>query len=80
MLSGVPSGVHGTASGPYLRIVLAEFVDVGISEHTGNVCAMPHERPDFSTGSTENQSFSALHEPAVRGAVTVRRPLEDSLW
>jgi len=27
--------------GPYLRIVLAEFVDVGISEHTGKVCAVP---------------------------------------
>lgn len=27
--------------GPYLRIVLAEFVDVGISEHTVKVCAVP---------------------------------------
>jgi hypothetical protein len=34
MLVFVPSGVHLVSVDPYLRLALAEFVDVGISEHT----------------------------------------------
>ena len=48
---------------PYLRFALAEFVDVGISEHTVKVCAMPHERSNSSTRSlthTSSQDSSAV--------------------
>ena len=46
--------------GPYLRIVLAEFVDVGISEHTGDVCAMPRANDQLFDRFT-------LHEVVQRG-------------
>lgn len=48
------SYLAGSASSesPYLRIDLAEFVDVGVSEHTVNVCAMPCANDPIPTQSS----------------------------
>jgi hypothetical protein len=75
-LYAVPSGAPRWSSSPYLRLVLAEFVDVGISEHTEKVCAMPHERQIFRT-SPQSQSFRAGH---FRVAPTFEIRMGDSSW
>lgn len=75
-LYAVPSGAPRWSSSPYLRLVLAEFVDVGISEHTEKVCAMLHERLTFRT-SPQNQSFRSGY---VRIASAFDIRVEDSSW
>ena len=72
----VPSGAPRWSSSPYLRLVLAEFVDVGISEHTEKVCAMLHERPTIRT-SPQSQSFRSGYF-RVAPAFDIR--VEDSSW
>jgi predicted enzyme related to lactoylglutathione lyase len=51
---------------PYLRLVLAEFVDVGISEHTAKVC---------DASRTASVSSADLEKKARRSSVCERRSL-----
>src|SRR5262245_29348636 len=67
ILGLVPSGVHRLQSGPYLRFALAEFADVGISEHTVKVCAMPPRTIESL------DSFIPISDRSIASVVRARR-------
>jgi hypothetical protein len=73
ILGSVPSGVHVVHRSPTCVLALAEFVDVGISEHTAKVCDasptawVPLLLPQGETISHPVRIFSRAHLRAAGG-------------